>query len=85
MSENQRVWVRCGSLGNRQSADVLQAATAILHKPIYCNFVTNLLYQFLVSFVVVSRRFSCKLETFNEKPLKCFLVEEYTALLRICT
>jgi len=47
-------------------------------KRIYYNFFTNLLYQFLVLFVIISRRFSCKLEKCNEMPLK-------KHLLRICT
>ena len=36
-------------------------------------------------FVIISRRFSCKLGKFNEKPLKWFSLKKIKHLLRIYT
>ena len=65
--------MRCRSLAESwtlQSSDVWQTSNAILNKNL---FITNLLYQFSVLFVIISGQFSYKLKKIDEKPLNRFL------------
>jgi len=47
------------------------------------NFFTIIMYQFSILFVIISSRFSCKIEQFNKKPQKCFSLKKNKTFIKI--